>query len=96
MVLAVGLVNTSCSLMYKLPDAIFEFMGVRAVGTQFGRDTAGNAMNTALAGAGISRVIGTKKQGKPGQSAETNLKPKGGGAAGTGGGEGGATVLGGN
>ena len=91
MVLAVGLVNTSCSLMYKLPDAIFEFMGVRAVGTQFGRDTAGNAAQTFLGNAAIVRSgTGGMPKAKSGQSADP--KPKGGsGAHGTGGGAQGTT-----
>jgi conjugal transfer/type IV secretion protein DotA/TraY len=91
MVLAVGLVNTSCSLMYKLPDAIFEFMGVRAVGTQFGRDTAGNAAQTFLGNAAIVRSgTGGMPKAKSGQSADP--KPKdGSGAHGTGGGAQGTT-----
>ncbi len=91
MVLAVGLVNTSCSLMYKLPDAIFEFMGVRAVGTQFGRDTAGNAAQTFLGNAAIVRSgTGGMPKAKSGQSADP--KPTGGsGAHGTGGGAQGTT-----
>lgn len=70
MVLAVGLVNTSCSLMHLLPDAVFEFMGARSVGLGFGTNTAANAMQSALAGAGASRVVGKmpggeKSGGKP-------------------------------
>ncbi len=52
MVVAVGLINTSCSLMHLIPDAIMNFMGVQSVGMGFGHETMRNAMPSALGGAG--------------------------------------------
>jgi conjugal transfer/type IV secretion protein DotA/TraY len=60
MVLAVGFVNTSCSLMYLIPDGVLEFMGARSVGMGFGKDTAGHAQNAALGGAGVTRSVSGK------------------------------------
>lgn len=60
MTLAVGMVNTSCSLMYLIPDAIFRFMGADTVGMGFGRETGQHAQGAALAGAGASRSMGNK------------------------------------
>lgn len=51
MVLAVGMINASCSLMHVIPDAILQFMGASGgtVGAfkETGRDAAG-----VVAGAG--------------------------------------------
>lgn len=80
MVLAVGLVNTSCSLIYLLPDAIFEFMGAKAVGLGFANNTSHDAMNKALAGAGVSRTIG----GMPSGGGGGKSKSIAGGVQGTG------------
>jgi hypothetical protein len=55
MILAVGMVNTSCTLMYLLPDAIMQFMGVQSVGMGYGRETLTGAAGAAAAGAGIGR-----------------------------------------
>ena len=57
MTLAVGLVNASAALMHKVPDAIWEWMGLPRA--SFGMDTSQQAMMAAGTGAGISRV-GTK------------------------------------
>jgi hypothetical protein len=56
MILAVGMVNTSCTLMYLLPDAIMQFMGVQSVGMGYGRETLTGAAGAAATGAGIGRA----------------------------------------
>ena len=54
MTLAVALVNASAALMWKIPDAMWEWLGLPRA--SFGMDTSQQSMNAALAGAGISRA----------------------------------------
>lgn len=52
MVVCVGLVNMSCSLMYIIPDAIMQFMGASSPGLGF-RDTQNVAQSSVAGGAGL-------------------------------------------
>lgn len=52
LILSVGLVNSSMSIMHILPEAIWTFMGAQTSGTvQVGRDTADQGANRAREGA---------------------------------------------
>ena len=57
-VMAIGLVNSSFSIIYILPDAIFTFMGVQQSNTEFGRSMGDSARAGVMTGVGVTRAGG--------------------------------------
>jgi conjugal transfer/type IV secretion protein DotA/TraY len=74
MVLAVGMVNTSCSIIHLLPDAIFKFMGAEASGISFGRNSGDDAKQSTV---GAAMAVKTKgKDNKGGGGGNADIKNK--------------------
>lgn len=75
LILAVGLINTACSLMWILPDAILKFMGADGGNLGFSKDLTTHTLGAVGGGTAIVRA-GTKKRDKDQQPRRTSEPEK--------------------